>query len=238
MQLSVRDLTRLFNVTEQTVYQWIDEKGLPAHQVDGRQRFDKSELIAWAAANRVETAGDFFDRPAEPDDEVVRLADALEAGGFRDRVPGATKEEVLAAVVGAMALPAEVDRPTLLRLLLAREQLASTGLGDGIAVPHVREPLALPVGRPLVHLCFLERPVDFQAVDGKPVHVLFSLVSPTVRTHLLLLSRLSFALHDADFKRAVTGRASRDVILREARRVDASLLPAGAAGGEAAGEGA
>jgi len=226
MQLSVRDLTQIFDVPEKTIYQWIDEKGLPSYQVNGHYRFNKSELLEWAIAHQIKTAGDFFEKAAA--DVVPQLADALEAGGFHDHVPGATREEVLAAVVGFLPLPKEIDRTSLLHLLLAREKLASTGIGEGVAIPHVRDPIVLHVGRPMIHLSFLERPVDFEALDGKPVRVLFSLVSPTVREHLLLISRLSFALHDAGFKAAVTGQASPDVILREARRVDAGLRPAAA----------
>jgi mannitol/fructose-specific phosphotransferase system IIA component len=66
-------------------------------------------------------------------------------------------------------------------------------------------------------------PVEFGALDGKPVHVLFSLVSPTVRAHLRLLSRLSFSLHDPAFKKAITQQASRDEILEAARCVEEKL---------------
>ena len=76
----------------------------------------------------------------------------------------------------------------------------------------------------MVTLCFLESPVDFGALDGKPVHVLFSLVCPTVRSHLQALSRLSFSLHDAKFKAIVMSRGRPEEILREARRVEAALV--------------
>jgi PTS system nitrogen regulatory IIA component len=104
---------------------------------------------------------------------------------------------------------------------MAREASASTAIGGGIAVPHARNPLILRVERPLVALCYLARPVDFAALDGKPVQVFFSLICPTMRSHLQVLSRLSFALHDAQFKDAVMRQASRDEILEEARRVEA-----------------
>jgi PTS system nitrogen regulatory IIA component len=122
-----------------------------------------------------------------------------------------------------LRVPEEVDRSFLLRVLLARENLQSTGIGDGIAIPHVRNPIVLHVPRPMVTLCFLDKPIDFGSLDGKPVHVLFTLVSPTVRAHLRLLSRLSFALHDAGFKKAVLRQASRDDILRECERVERAL---------------
>ena len=76
--------------------------------------------------------------------------------------------------------------------ILAREALGSTGIGDGIAIPRVRNPIVLHLSRPIVTLCFLERPVDFGALDGQPVTTLFTLISPTVRAHLHLLSRLSY----------------------------------------------
>jgi PTS system nitrogen regulatory IIA component len=103
--------------------------------------------------------------------------------------------------------------------------MASTAIGDGIAIPHVRNPIVLHVPRSMVTLCFLERPVDFGALDGKPVHCLFTMVSPTVRAHLHLLSRLAFALRDAGFLEIVRRQGLRDQILDELRRVESSVLP-------------
>ena len=105
---------------------------------------------------------------------------------------------------------------------LARETLGSTGVGDGIAIPHVRNPVVLHV-RPAVTLCFLEHPVDFGALDGIPARALFLLVSPTTRAHLHLLSRLGAALHDAELKRLVREQGGRDEILAAFRRVEAGF---------------
>jgi PTS system nitrogen regulatory IIA component len=121
-----------------------------------------------------------------------------------------------------MRLPEEVDREYLYQMLLARETLGSTGVGDGIAIPHVRNPVVLHV-RAAATLCFLERPVDFGSLDGMPVRALFLLVSPTTRAHLHLLSRLSAALHDPKLKRLVSEQGSRDEILSAFQRVEATF---------------
>jgi PTS system nitrogen regulatory IIA component len=68
-------------------------------------------------------------------------------------------------------------------------------------------------------------------VDGKPVHILFSLISPTVHDHLRLLSRLSFVLLDPGFRQVVTRQGSPEEILTEARRVETALDSGGAAHG-------
>jgi PTS system nitrogen regulatory IIA component len=222
VNLTVRDVAGLLKVSEKTAYRWIDQGVLPAYRVNEQYRFNRAELLEWATSRKMNVSTELFEEP-ESNTPLPGLADALQAGGIFYRVSGTDKASVLRAVVEHMRLPEEVDREFLLRVLIARENLQSTGVGDGIAIPHVRNPIVLHVSRPLITLCFLERAVDYEALDGKPVGALFSLVSPTVRAHLRMLSRLAFALHDAGFKSAVTGQASRDEILREARRVEASL---------------
>jgi len=154
---------------------------------------------------------------------VVAVSLALLAGGIAYRLVATDVKSALRAVVEAMRLPEEVDREQLLQVLLAREALASTAIGDGVAIPHVRNPIVLHVSRPAITLCFLEHPVDFGALDGKPVHCLFTMVSPTVRAHLTLLSRLAFAMRDPGFQDVIRRQALRDQILTELRRVEASL---------------
>ena len=228
MNLTVRDVGALLRVSEKTVYRWVKQGILPAYRVNDQYRFNRAEVLEWATSRKMNVSAALFDEPESSTVRVPDLTEALRAGGIFYRLSGSDKASALRSVVEHLRLPEEVDREFLMRVLLAREQLQSTGVGDGIAIPHVRNPIVLHVSRPLVALCFLERPVDFGAIDGKPVGALFSLVSPTVRAHLRLLSRLAFALHDAAFKRAVTQQASPADLLAEAERVD-KLVAASAA---------
>jgi len=223
MQLTVRDVSTLLKVSEKTVYRWINQGILPAYRVNEQYRFNRAELLEWATSRKMNVSTDLFEEPESHATPLPSFVEALQAGGIFYRVGGTDKESVLRAVVEHMRLPEEVDREFLLRVLLARENLQSTGIGDGIAIPHVRNPIVLHVLRPMITLCFLETPVEFGALDGKPVNVLFSLISPTVRAHLRMLSRLSFALNDAGFKKAIIDQVSRDEILNLARRVEAAL---------------
>ena len=220
MKIGVREAARMLGVSEKTVYRWIGGKKLPVHRINDHYRFNRAELLEWATAQRMPVSVEIFQEPeGEP---LPLLSEALEAGGIHYRVSGATRDETLRQVVSLMRLPDEVDREFLYQMLLARETLGSTGVGDGIAIPHVRNPVVLHV-RPAVTLCFLERPVDFGALDGQPVHALFLLVSPTVRAHLHLLSRLSAALLDPELKRLVGEQGGRDEILAGFRRVEATF---------------
>ncbi len=223
MQLTVQDVAELLKVSEKTVYRWVNERSLPGYRVSGQYRFNRAELLEWATSRRIHVSPEIFQEPESSSVPLPGFADALQAGGIFYRLSGNDKESALRSVVDHMRLPEEVDRDFLLRVLLAREALASTGIGDGIAIPHVRNPIVLHVPRPMICLCFLENPVEFGALDGRPVHALFSLISPTVRAHLHLLSRLAFAIRDDGFRDAVARQASYDEITQHARRIEQGL---------------
>jgi nitrogen PTS system EIIA component len=223
MKLTVRDAAHLLSVSEKTIYRWIKQGVLPAYQISDQYRFNRAELLEWATSRKINVSPEIFSEPEGGDTPPPSLIDALKAGGIHYRIAGATKGYVLRSVVDTMQLPEEVDREFLYQVLLAREALGSTGVGDGIAIPHVRNPIVLHLSRPMVTLCFLETPIDFGALDGKPVTTLFTLISPTVRAHLHLLSRLGFALHDAAFKDAVLRQSGREEILAALGQVEKAL---------------
>jgi PTS system nitrogen regulatory IIA component len=130
---------------------------------------------------------------------------------------------VFRSVVELMPLPEMVDRQFLLQVLLARESLGSTAVGKGVALPHVRNPVVLHVSRPMVTLCFLEKPIEFGALDGQPVHTLFTMLSPTVRAHLHMLACLSFALQQPEFSEAIARQGSREEIIAACERINQNL---------------
>ena len=223
MNLGVRDVCALLNVSEKTIYRWINQGLLPAYRLNDQYRFNRAELLEWATARKINISAELFEEPESSATPLPSLSEALQAGGIFYRVGGDDKNSVLRAVIEHLRVPEEVDREFLYRVVLARENLQSTGIGDGIAIPHVRNPIVMHVSRPMITLCFLERPVDFAALDGKPVHALFTLISPTVRAHLWMLSRLSFALHDEEFKKLIATQGGREEILAAAVRIEAAL---------------
>ncbi len=234
MQLSVRELANALKVSERAIYQWIKESSLRAYKVNGQFRFNRSEVLEWATEQRRDLPPELLHN-GDDDAPAAGFADAIEAGGIFRNIGGGDKEAVLRAIVDTVRLPDGADRELLFRVLLAREALGSTGIGDGIAIPHPRNPIVLHVDRPMVAVSLLVKPIEFGSLDGQPVHTLFSLVSPTVRDHLHLLSRLAYSLKDAAFKSAIVQRTSDKEILKAARRVEANFKsPFHDAGKEAA----
>lgn len=223
MNTSVKDAAELLRVSEKTIYRWIKQEVLPVYRVNEQYRFNRAELLEWATSRRMGISPDAFHELEAVGTPLPHLVESLETGGIVYRLDGNSRDTVLARLVDELRLPEEVDRDYLLKVLNARERLASTGVGNGIAIPHPRNPVLLHITKPSVTLAFLEEPVDFHALDGKPIQTLFCLISPTLRAHLHLLSMLSFALLNPDFRAAIENQASREEIFSTLKRVTERL---------------
>lgn len=230
MNLSVRDAAGLLKVSEKTIYRWIKQQAIPAYRVQDQYRFNRAEILEWATSRRLNVSSKIFLEPEFEGQPIPSLHAALMSGGVFYRVSGSDKESALREVVELLRLPDQVDRGFLLRVVLAREAIASTAIGDGIAIPHVRNPVVLHVDRPMIALCFLETAIDYAALDGKPVNTLFMIISPTTRAHLHLMSKLAFVLRDRDVREAIERQDARQELLRRIEIAEQSLAvpqPAG-----------
>ncbi|MGI3746490.1 MAG: PTS IIA-like nitrogen regulatory protein PtsN [Janthinobacterium lividum] len=120
-------------------------------------------------------------------------------------VPGGSKKAVLqyiASMIGKQV--PDLDEQVVFESLIAREKLGSTGFGNGIAIPHCR---LKGCSTPVSAVLHLERPIDFDAIDGAPVDLLFVLLVPEAATdaHLELLRQIASMLDQADVRKRLRG---------------------------------
>lgn len=146
-------------------------------------------------------------------DAEIGLIELVRRGGVYYNVAGNSPAEVLADAVATVPVPAGVDRGALLKALVEREGLMPTGVGLGIALPHPRTPIVSSAEHAFVSVCFLRQPVDWKALDGKPVETLFLIVSATTKHHLRAMSRISFLCQQESFQELLRSRASREQLI-------------------------
>jgi PTS system nitrogen regulatory IIA component len=125
---------------------------------------------------------------------MIRIENILTPGRSLVNVPGGSKKRVLERIAKVLGqdLP-DLDSQTIFESFIAREKLGSTGFGNGIAIPHCRMP---GCASPLSAVLRLDMPVDFDAIDGAPVDLLFVLLVPEAATdeHLELLRQIASML--------------------------------------------
>ena len=223
MQLDIKEAARLFNISEREMLRWIEQKGAPALSAQGNFMFNRAELTDWARRHGIP-----MERPISElleEEPLPTIGEALAAGGITrlDAAAAANKEQAIHSMIQAMTLPPHTDREALFKVIIAREKQSSTGIGEGIAIPHVRNPLILNTEAPLINLCLLENAVEFGALDGKPVYALFTMISPNARLHLHLISRLALVLHDVQLKELLNAKAKDELLLGAIARIEEAL---------------
>ncbi|MEX2208064.1 MAG: PTS sugar transporter subunit IIA [Myxococcota bacterium] len=144
----------------------------------------------------------------------MKLTDILVRDACQVDVHGKTKPEVLRELSEALvaAVP-ELDRAELYAMLVEREKLGSTAMGDGIAIPHAR---IESLDRVLAVFGLSRGGVDFDSLDGQPTHLFFLLVAPGREgsAHLLLLARLSRLLGIDAFRARLREVGTTDELFR------------------------
>ena len=130
----------------------------------------------------------------------MKISEMLKKGNIIDHLTSATKKDTLMELSSVIFREkSSYDADKVIRVLLDREKLGSTGIGDGIAIPHGKlaslNELVVSFGRS-------PEGIDFNAMDGKPVHLFFLLLAPenSAGLHLKALAKISRMLKDADFR--------------------------------------
>lgn len=129
----------------------------------------------------------------------MQLKDILTPERCHSRIAGVSKKRILTIISELLAKESDsLESTDIFNALMAREQLGSTGLGNGIAIPHCRVPLCQEI---IGMLISLDEPIDFDSVDGKPVDILFVLIVPDKKTdeHVKTLANIAELFNDEDF---------------------------------------
>jgi PTS system nitrogen regulatory IIA component len=141
----------------------------------------------------------------------MKIVDMIKTGYILEELQAKTKRDVLAELSSVFLRDLSCDPEEMVSILLEREKLGSTGIGDGIAIPHGKmgsmKELVVAFGRS-------RKGIDFNAMDGKPVHLFFLLMAPenSAGLHLKALARISRMLKDGAFrKRLLDARSEQEL---------------------------
>ena len=141
------------------------------------------------------------------------FSEVLARGDVYFNIQGATRKEVITSLSRVVKLPKGLDRKVLADALIGREELASTAMGDGFAMPHPRHLLLKEEADALVAIGYLDTPVDWASPDGKPVSVVFLVLSAGVDQHLATISALACIVQSEGFKTLIGRRPSKSELL-------------------------
>jgi PTS system nitrogen regulatory IIA component len=231
MDLKVKDVAELLNVSEKTIRRWLVAGKIPAYRLNHQYRFSRSEIENWMMGFKQEASREGLISFKEADPEPApqkgglqqfSLYRAVHNGGILTDIPGETKEDVIRETMKVVAPRLGLDAEVLAELLLDREKLMPTALGHGIGIPHARDFL-LQGPSDMVVVVFPKKALDYGALDGIFVHTLFFLLSSSDKKHLHLLAKIAHLSSSRQAQELLNKRPTEKVLLDFIRQWEPSV---------------
>ncbi len=231
MQLQMDEFAKCLDIPGSTLERWIRQGRIPVRKKGHMCEFSQPMIEKWADANHMK-----FVLPQEQEDRenaagaafTNDLASVMRRGGVFYGIEGGGIDAVLRSAVEKVPFfDTPEQKEQLFENLRAREEMMSTGIGKGVAIPHPRTPMTESGHPSFITTCFLNSPIDYRAIDKKPVFVLFLLVSATARLHLHLLAQLSYCLRDDAFLQKLGQRPDPETLFEAIARLSEAIESSG-----------
>ena len=142
----------------------------------------------------------------------IDIAELISRGGILYDVEGDTPQEIYAKISKMIDLPDGMTAEQVCTALCARENVLSTAVGNGIALPHARTPIIKSEEDQRICVVYLKKPIEMEAPDDKPVTTMFVLLTYNPQVHLRVLSSLASLFRDSRFRLALSRKADEAVL--------------------------
>jgi nitrogen PTS system EIIA component len=153
----------------------------------------------------------------------MKIVELLSTAAINADLKATSKNEALAELTDAiLRVESSLDRDEIITVLQERERLGSTGIGDGVAIPHGK---LKQIDRLLISFGRSRTGIDFDSMDGRPAHLFFLLVAPeeSVGVHLKTLARISKLLKNPEVRRQLQAAETSEAIYRIISQEEESL---------------
>ncbi|WP_075883314.1 PTS sugar transporter subunit IIA [Candidatus Protochlamydia sp. W-9] len=199
--LKIRDVADLLNVSETTIRRWVSDRKIPSYSINKHHYFSRTEIENWVISHKFDknqSNSPFTQsikttvaekKPATGGSKQFSLFRAIHKGDVLYNLSGKTKEEIIRKTMKKTAKNLNVDAEVMTELLLDRENMMPTALNNGVAIPHTRD--SLHAQHDAIVVVFLDKPLEYGALDGKPVNTLFFLFAADDKRHLHLLAKIA-----------------------------------------------
>ena len=228
MDLSKEDVIELLNISKETLTRLIVQEAIPVYTINHKLRFNREEIERWVIGMaRSQQMEDFhFEK------NVLSKSPWLHYGFYRAIHKGGVlttqhrnKETIFEEVLTRAAEDLKLDVEMLKGHFLEREKLMPTALTNGVAVPHTREFL-LDGLFDVIYVVYLDRPIDWGAMDHRPVHTLFFLFACDDKRHLSLLAKIAHFSSKEENISFLERKPGKRELMNAVKEWESTLVPA------------
>lgn len=229
MDLEVKEVAELLNVSESTLHEWITEGKIPAYFLKERFRFNRAEIEDWVMKQKGgNEENEFPDTRKKAGHQQFNLFRAINKGDVFADIISDEKFDIIRTATKRLAFKLKLDPEVLTELITERENAVPTALGYGFGIPHARD-FHLPSSHDVVAVVFLEKPIHYGALDGHPVHTLFFLLACDDKRHLSLLAKIAHLISNPAMREALAAKPNKAELLELIQKWEGKLGKGGSA---------
>ncbi|MGC9453591.1 MAG: PTS sugar transporter subunit IIA [Phycisphaerae bacterium] len=223
--MTPHEVAEYLQLAERTVIRMAQRGEIPATKVASQWRFLRPAVREWLESRMQTMAPSKLRQVAARNRPALRLVEVVRPELINPGICPGSKEEVLTQLIEPLRTSGfAADPEHLLDALLERENLMTTAVGHGVALPHPRRVQPEMFAMPGIALGICREGTDFEAVDGEPVHLLFLICATREQEHLQLMAKVSWLTRRQDVRRrlrqAESAQDARDVVAAAAGQLE------------------
>ncbi len=190
--LTLAEVAEYLKLSDKTVLKMVRNQEIPCAKIANQWRFSKLALNDWISSKMEVIPRNDLTRLIEKEFDSVPLSRLMDTANIILPLKARTREEVINEL-GQKAFESRLisDKSVFVKKLMEREELTSTSIGSGMAIPHLRNASPEVVKEPKIIIAVSPEGVDFGSFDGELTKIFFLLVSDSEVVHLRILSKLS-----------------------------------------------
>ncbi len=211
--MTLSEVASYLKIAEKTVSRMITRGEIPCTKVASQWRFMKSMIDDWLISRMNVVPQNDLAKILENPEGLIPFTRLTSEDLILDNVKPGSKKDILSQLIIPLVQQEIIeDADDFLRKLLTREKMVTTGIGRGVAIPHLRHPKENPGGGPRMVVGICKAGTDYESMDGKLTHLFFLLVSDSEVVHLRVLAKLNQILRESDFVTRLTNAKKAEVL--------------------------
>ncbi len=213
--MTMTEVASYLKIAEKTVSRMIARGEIPCTKVASQWRFMKSMIDDWLISRMNVVPQNDLAKILENPEGLIPFTRLTNEELIITDVNSGSKKDILAQLIQPLVTQEIIEDPEeFLRKLLAREKMVTTGIGRGVAIPHLRHPKENPGGGPRMVIGICRQGTDYESMDGKMTHLFFLLVSDSEVVHLRVLAKLNQILREGDYVARLIAAPSKEEVLK------------------------
>ncbi len=223
--LTLAEIAEYLKLSEKTILKMVKAREIPCAKISNQWRFLRSLIDDWLIAKMEVIPRNDLSRLIEQQADQVPLSRLIAPAGIIAIPDQATRDQALLCMTDtASELSIISDSLTVHHKIMEREEMISTGIGNGFAIPHMRTPSSLVTGGPRIIIGIASEGIEYDSLDGLDVRMLFLILSDSEIVHLRIIAKLTRMLSNKKTAASLLNNKTPQEVYRIIAEYERSLL--------------